>query len=124
MIRKLSTLILCLFLGGCLPVRYISRYPNMGSYEQTHNRIVDRLTSLGWRIFTRPTHTGHIVAAHNETHQSRDVVLIDFDATGDIALWIRTEERLPNGEWLKPETVCENYNWSREQELLAEILRR
>jgi hypothetical protein len=127
MIKQIKILFFCLMImvNGCMnQTRYVSTYPMVGSYEFVHSYLQQRLTVLGWRIFTRPTHLGHIVAANNETPTSRDVVLIDYNINGDISLWIRTEARDSNGEWLKPETVCENYSWAREQQLLSQILNR
>lgn len=97
----------------------------MGSYDFVYSYLRQRMTSLGWRIFTRQTRIGHIVAAHNETSTTRDVVLIDFDANGNISLWVRTEARYDaNSDWQRPSTVCEGYNWAREQQLLEQILDR
>jgi len=104
--------------------RYTSTYPRVGTYEFVNEYVIQRMISLGWRVFRRQTHLGHIVAANNETPTSRDVVLIDLDAFGSISLWIRTEEKNENGEWLKPDTVCDSYTWSREQQLLNQILDR
>jgi len=122
------TLYLCLMIAmmsGCMnQTRYVATYPRVGSTEFVYSYLQQRLNVLGWRIFSRQTHLGHIVAANNETPTSRDVVMIDFDATGGISLWIRTEEKDDNGEWLKPETVCESYSWAREQQLLNQILNR
>ena len=97
----------------------------IGSYDFVHAYFLQRITTLGWRVFTRQTHTGHIVAANNETPTSRDVVLLDFNREGDISLWIRTEARYDGSlEWTKPATVCDDYNWFREQQLLNQILNR
>lgn len=125
MFKQIIYFCLLLSLNGCMnQTRYASTYPRMGTYHFVHEYFINRLTALGWRIFTRPTHLGHIVAANNETTTTRDVVLMDYNTSGDVFLWIRTEARSQNGEWLKPDTVCEGYSWSREQQLLNQILER
>jgi hypothetical protein len=129
MLKKIVPILLCLFLNGCMSqTRYTTTLPNIGTYQRTQSYFVERLTSLGWRIFTRQTQGAHIVAANNETGTSRDVVLIELTPNRNnsvVSLWIRTELRNSRGdEWTKPAAVCEGYNWAREQQLLSEILSR
>lgn len=125
---ELRTLLLCLFLSpGChqltLQPAYTAQYPIASSIETATHRIQARLQQLGWRIFTRQTRSGHIVAANNEVYGSRDVVLIDIGDDGYISLWIRTDIKA-DGEWVKPCQVCANYSWVREQTLLTQLLER
>lgn len=123
--RRPFMILFFLFMTDCAgQVRFESRYAIVGTYESTHRYLLQRLTGMGWRIFTRQTRLGHIVAANNETYLSRDVVFIDLNQEGNISIWIRTEEKLPNGDWLKPDRICEGYNWIRERQLLSELMNR
>ena len=113
--------------GACFPKnRYLAVYPIGSSFQSTHEDLLNRLRGLGWRIFTRQTHVGHIVAANNETENSRDVVMIDLQPNGDISLWIRTEMAnhgfITTGRWIVPHSVCDGYTWSREQNLLGRLI--
>ena len=108
--------------------RYVGSFPIGVSSQSTHQYLIERLRALGWRIFTRQTYIGHIIAANNETTETRDVVSIDLLPNGDLSLWIRTEIAnhgfVASSRWIAPSGVCTGYTWAREQQLLNQILNR
>lgn len=86
----------------------------------TNVRIRNRLILLGWRVIERRTRLNQIVAAINETSETRDVLLLNISPTGELRMWIRSEIKVEE-HWFAPDCVCPGYTYFRERELLEEL---
>ncbi len=81
------------------------------------------LTRMGWQSISGSSGSYRVMAVAADGPEMRSTLSLEVKEHGEMLVWMRTEVRDEQGQWIAPATVCDSYSFARERDIADRVAR-